>query len=92
MIRTLAALLLLASPAAAQLQCGPYDDVNTALTEAHGESPLVVAMSPQGVLVFYGNVESGSWTMGVVSGGQACIPAHGVGFEQFAPVPTGDPT
>lgn len=92
MMKYVLSAILFATPAAAQMQCASYDEINEALTTTHGESPLVVAMSPRGVIVFYGNPDSGSWTMVVVANGQGCVPAHGVGFEQFDPAPGGDPS
>lgn len=96
-MRTLAIAALVASfaaPAFGQSQnCGPREDVVTALTERFGESVQNRGISEGGLLVeMWGNVDSGSWTALVTTPDSvSCIVASGQGFERVdSPVhPTG---
>lgn len=80
----IAALVLLASPVAAQTaQCGPYDLVVAGLAERYGENRRVAGMmGPEQLFEVYANDETGTWTaITVGQDGQACLRASGNNFS-----------
>ena len=83
MIRTAAALAILAAPAAAQgTTCLSRSDMVSALTDTYGETVQMIGSSRGGQLVveMWGR-PGGSWTVVVTSpDGVACILAAGEDF------------
>ncbi len=78
------------------LQCGSYPDMVSQLIERFGESPLPITfIGAQGVLQFYANKETGSWTVLRIRGEAACLMASGNGLGEvieITPVAPGAPT
>lgn len=81
----LCALLLLASPAAAD-QCARHDDVIAHLAEKYGETRRSIGLDARGALVeVFASEESGSWTITLTSPeGVTCMIAAGASFEAVA--------
>lgn len=76
----IAALCLLASPAAAQMPCVPYDKAAENLSAPpHEEQPMMVGEVGDKYLVeFWVNQATGSWTiLAVTPDGGACLVASG---------------
>lgn len=90
MIRaSILALMICASPALAQSQCGPRPAVLAELSEKWGESQRVICMMPAGIMEMFANSTTGTWTAMVTSpDGKTCIVAAGKDFEAMdAPKP-----
>ena len=91
MIRAALVLALLASPAAANPNCAPYDALARELGNKWGEAPIERGLSSSGEMVeWWANDETGTWTVLVYSAsGVACIIAAGELYEAVAAVPKG---
>lgn len=91
MIRYLALALLLAGPAYAQQQCGPFEQWAEQLHTQFGEAPAFLGLDDRGPMTFlFINGETGTWTVLVLfPGGEACAAASGKDGEM---VPLGEPT
>lgn len=61
MMRTILALALLASPAAAQ-ECGPAADVAAELTDRFGERLVFLSPCRNGTCAMFSNDGTGTWT------------------------------
>ena len=92
MKKLILALTLLASPAAAQQSCAPYDSIHTHLSQKYGESIQVMGAINGGVTMFvYANTDNGSWTIVIVQpNGLACVRAVGEDYTHLA-MPSGEP-
>lgn len=90
----LAALVLLAAPAAADsLRCVPREVALEQLADRHGEHPRARGLAPGPVMVELFVSPSGSWTMMVTNADGLSCP-FGAGHEMVllpAPAP-GDPS
>ncbi len=98
LLTAVAMLVALGGPAVANhqgLQCGSYPDMVSQLIERFGETPLPITfIGAQGVLQFYANKETGSWTVLRITGEIACMMASGNGLGEvieITPVVPGDP-
>lgn len=89
-VPALAALLLCATPAAAQT-CIPRDKAVAALSERHGEAQQSIALTAnQMVLETWANLETGSWTVMITRpDGTTCMVASGTAFQVVPQVPAG---
>ena len=88
MIRPLILALAVASPAAAQSQCGPTEQVIAALTGRYGEAVIAQGLvaDPQGNLIAlmqtYVNADTGTWTVLMTRpDGMSCMTASGGTYE-----------
>ena len=81
--------LVAASPAVAQTQCVLAPDAYASLADNYGEQRLQTLVMPDGrVIETWGNPDTGTWSMFVVSpSGIACPIGSGAGFQTFAPKP-----
>jgi hypothetical protein len=91
-MKLIALVLLIATPAAAQNNCGGYADIAAALAERWGEH--IVFQGPtengQSVVEIFAKPD-GTWTALIVNGhGLACIVASGQTWTGFG-VPQGQP-
>lgn len=69
-------------PAFAQERCGPRGAVIDALKGEYGERVLFRALSEHGLLEFYANVETGTWTALMSRPeGVSCLMDAGEHFE-----------
>jgi hypothetical protein len=85
----LAGLALWPGPGRAQQgQCGPHDNVATALTEKFGEEPHAMGLAEDDtVMELYASSQTGSWTLTVtLPNGLTCLVAVGGNFETVQPV------
>jgi len=85
---------LIASPAAAQQLCGPYDEVMAQLQKSYGEQVVVQGLSATGKLMQLAiNPESGTWTTLHLTragdGANVCAVDAGEGIRFVDPKPTG---
>ncbi len=92
---TMLVALAFGGPAVANhqgIQCGPYPDMVSQLIERFGETPLPITfIGTQGVLQFYANKETGSWTVLRVTGETACMMASGESLGEVIEITPGDP-
>lgn len=91
MIRILALLAIMATPAAAQV-CEPdYAAVVQRLADGWHEAPVSLGRDQFGrVIVMLANVETGTWTaLSVTTDGQTCMVASGGDFHLIA-MPAGE--
>jgi hypothetical protein len=83
------AALTLALPSQAQqrLNCAPRDTVAKALTQKHGEHPVLRGVSGRAMVEVWLNIESGSFSVIITqpSSGLACMMAAGVSMSQVPP-------
>lgn len=85
--------MLAAAIIAAQAVCVPTEQVYTTLTERHGESRMVAAISGRGTVLEVWASPSGSWSALVTRpDGLSCMVDAGHGLTAFAPTPPGAPT
>lgn len=56
-------LAVAAAPAAAQIPCGPHDELTARLSESHAEVPVGQGLTETGLLFQVFASESGSWTV-----------------------------
>jgi hypothetical protein len=62
-------------------QCAPAEAVHEGLSRNYGETPQATGEAADGaVMALYANEETGTWTLLVVTVGQACLVASGGGF------------
>lgn len=83
------AFAFLASPAAAELVCSPFDVLAPGLAENYGEAPQSWGLTGGGsrVIVTLASPETGTWTiLAIDRAGEACIIAQGVGFAEIAAI------
>ncbi len=76
---TIAAILLIATPAAAQSpnQCGPASSAQ-ALVDEYKEIPIISWMTPKGeVIMVYANLDTGTVTVFASTGNTYCIVSEG---------------
>jgi hypothetical protein len=87
------ALLLLAAlsaPGEPTNNCGPKQAVSDALATQFGEFAFASGVSVSNSVKFFGNPQTGTWTLVVVQpDGMACIVALGDGLELPLPTPVG---
>lgn len=85
-MKYLATLALIAScsPAYAQQNCASTDEVYTTLLQKYQEERVAVGINTNGNLVeFWGNEESGSWSVIITSpDGVSCLADSGVAFTR----------
>ena len=68
------------------LTCGSYDAVKGVLESKYEEQFRVGALAGADLIEFWGNEDTGTWTIvSVDSAGLTCIRADGVGFSFTAP-------
>lgn len=87
-----ALLLLMATPVAAERQCGPREGVVEALLKQYGETRQSVALTSGGALMeMFASSATGTWTALVTApNGISCIVSAGTSFERVAPTPVGE--
>lgn len=76
----LLALMLMATPAAAQvIYCAPHDQLIADLAAKYGETRQTTGFDPRGIVIeTYANPESGTWTLLTVTPDlTACVVATG---------------
>ena len=84
------ALLMLASPVAAETVCLPHDVMTEMLADRYGEARQTVALDGQDrVIETWSNVSTGTWTATLTMNGLACIVAAGDNWRQL---PQGEAT
>ncbi len=85
-------LVVLGTPASAQSQCGPREQLVKSLGERYREAPVGVGvMQPNQVLELFTS-DAGSWTMVVtLPNGTSCLIAAGESWNSIIPV-KGTPT
>lgn len=72
------AFALLATPAAANPNCGKYADIAKALSEQYGEAPVERGFAAPDLVEWWANPETGTWTIVMYSAhGNACILVAG---------------
>jgi hypothetical protein len=68
--------------------CKPFDAVDTALREQFQERTIILAVNAQGVaFMFYGNPDTETWTLVVLTGPCAQVVAEGTGYEEIPAFP-----
>jgi hypothetical protein len=79
----LAALAVcLAMPALAQERCAPRDVQTGILTGKFGESVIAMGLTPDGVVEYWANPETGTWTVTITRpDGILCGIIAGLNFE-----------
>ena len=83
LIAAAALAVSLAVPAWSQSQCAQINEVHDILTGMYGEEMIAEGYDQRGSLVqWWGNSNSGSWTVIVVSGAIGCIAAQGEKFRR----------
>jgi hypothetical protein len=86
----LAALAVcLAMPAAAQERCAPRDVQTGILIGKFGESVIAMGLTPDGIVEYWANPETGTWTVTITRpDGVLCGIIAGLNFEAVdAPKP-----
>lgn len=92
----LVALAMAISPVFAQTvqplapQCGGYSGVLEGLAARYGESVVWSGRRPDGSLVVITAAESGSWTLLLVLGSEACIATFGQNAASRPAQPAGE--
>lgn len=83
-----AALVVFATPAAAQMQCGSRDAVIAALSDRFGETRRMAGVTAAGQLVeTFASADTGSWTVAVTyADGRMCLISTGQAYEAIQPV------
>ena len=89
MLRFIAALALVASPAFSQApQCAPHAEATAMLQERYGESVVVMGLTRQGLLVELYAGATGGWTLLFITpDGQACLGADGYELQSVYTAP-----
>lgn len=89
-MRLLIALALVASPALADENCGPAEQILGSLANEYGEGVRFSGLDNRGIMVvLLTNPETQSWTaVQIDATGKACMVAAGVNAEM---TPPGDP-
>jgi len=78
-----AVIAALAAPAAAQMQCGPTEQVLVELAERFGEVQVGYGLTNGAVVQMLANPATGSWTMIASNGaGLTCLVASGTDWTQ----------
>jgi len=94
MLRCLALILMIATPAQAQMLCGERDAVTQSLTGVHGETLRGIGLAHEGAVVEVWAAEDGAWTITVtLPAGVTCVIGSGEAYQSLdgvAPV-EGDP-
>jgi hypothetical protein len=76
-------VLLLATPAAAQVTCGPSDQVVRNLSGQYGETPVLSGVTDRGQLMQLWLAPSGrTWTVTISNGHGLCVVASGRSLER----------
>lgn len=89
-MRFVFAISLLASPAFAQPQCAPRDQVIAMLTDQYGETRQAAGLTGGAWMEVYA-ADSGTWTIIVtLPDGNTCMMASGEGYDPTV-TPKGDP-
>lgn len=85
-----AAVVMLASPAVAQMACGDRVAISQQLDTAYGERTTSLGLTADGLLMEVFSSPGGTWTI-IVSypTGQACVVAHGTDWQSI-PVKSAD--
>ncbi len=95
-VKTLAALLLLATPAVAQQQqaCGNYVEMAKNLKDKFSEQRVAMGLNQKGdAVVIFASPNGATWSaLTVQPTGTACMVGAGSQWETIAPKPQGDPT
>lgn len=74
-----------AFPAHAAPNCASTEDVVEILTLRFAEEPVARGLDQNGnILLWWANVDTGSWTLTVTRGDQTCVVADGAAFERLA--------
>ncbi len=88
LIATTAVAALLACPALAAPNCASNAQVEAILTEKFQEEPVSHGMTENGhLMMWWGNLDTGSWTITETLGENTCIRASGGGFKRLAMKP-----
>jgi len=73
---------VLASPASAQAQCGPREQVVKSLGERYKEAPSGMGVTQPGQVIELFTSDSGSWTMLLTTAnGTSCLIAAGESWD-----------
>jgi len=76
---------LIATPALAQVPCGPHAAILDHLDQRYGEKPHAIALTDQGSLIEVVVSPAGTWTILVTQPkGPSCIVATGKQWETVA--------
>lgn len=79
---------LFAFPALAAPNCASTEQVADILTQRYQEAPIARGLDEAGRLIlWWGNVETGSWTITITAGDMTCIAGQGGRFERVALAP-----
>lgn len=81
------AALLLASPAAAQQQCGTVEQAYKLLTETYHEQRIMTGAAAGGAVAEVWASEEGTWTFLIIQGELACMIASGENVVLLPPPP-----
>lgn len=89
MLKLAPVLVLIGSPAFAQMQCGGFADTVAHLSTQYGESLAVQGLDGAGnVIAMFANPDTGTWTALIVyPDGTACMASAGHSFELHKPKP-----
>lgn len=88
LIAATAMAVLFACQAWAAPNCAKAEDVVDILSGRYGEEVIALGVDARGNLVtWWGNVETGSWTIVVSDGDRSCIVGQGGGFQRTALAP-----
>jgi hypothetical protein len=88
-----AGLLLLATPAAAQITCGPEEQVTQTLTIRYQEQPALTGVTGSGDLMQMWVAPNGlTWSVTLSNGAGVCIIAAGRSLERVALKPKDKPS
>jgi hypothetical protein len=87
-VSAIATLVILMGPAAMPangqtVQCAPMGAVADGLANSHGETRQVWGLVSGGAgLVIHANLDTGTWTLLAVTGGEACLVAAGENYTR----------
>lgn len=88
LIATTALAVLLAFPAFAAPNCAKPEQVKDILVQKYGEEVIGQGYDAKGALIqYWGNTETGSWTITGTKNGISCILGQGGGFERLSLAP-----
>ncbi|MGB1214825.1 MAG: hypothetical protein ACPG4X_15775 [Pikeienuella sp.] len=91
MIRLALAAIFAIAPMSAfanDQKCAPNAEMIIHLKEKFGEMPMVSGFDGKGqVVIWWGNLETGTWTATVPKGGQTCMVASGGQFKRVVLAP-----
>jgi hypothetical protein len=89
LLTALAVCLCTSANAEAPAQCAPRDVQTEILTNRYGEAPIAMGLSSQGIVEYWSNASTGTWTVTITRpDGVLCGIIAGLNFEAVdAPKP-----